>query len=377
MFIKGKRDKWLCYAVVVAMLLTAAFTLPFATDTAEEAYADIYGDYTYEVLEGSATITGYYGDRDSIDIPSQIGENNYPVKAIGDSAFNSRYSLINVTIPSSVTSIGDYAFSSCSKLASVIIPDSVTSIGEFAFIGCNSLINIFIPNSVTSIGECAFYACISLKSINIPTGVTSIEGYTFQECSSLISMTIPSNVTSIGAQAFVDCSSLTSVTIPNSVVSIAWNAFLSCPNLRLKVYSGSYAQSYAIENGVPYDLIDAPVVVYPVVTPAAPTVQPAPKAAPAAPKKLAAPTAKVGKKQIKITWKKSATKGISGYEVQYRIVGKKWAMKKIGAKATSLTIKKLKPGKRYEVRVRALKKSGGKTAYGAWSKTIKSGKVKR
>jgi uncharacterized repeat protein (TIGR02543 family) len=98
---------------------------------------------------------------------------------------------------------------------------------------------------------------------------------------------------------------------------------------------------------------------------------------PAAPKKLAAPKAKVGKKQIKVTWKKSTTKGISGYEVQYRIVGKKWATKKLGAKATSLTIKKLKPGKRYEVRVRALTKSGGKTAYGAWSKTMKSGKVKR
>jgi uncharacterized repeat protein (TIGR02543 family) len=101
------------------------------------------------------------------------------------------------------------------------------------------------------------------------------------------------------------------------------------------------------------------------------------EAKPNAPKKLATPQTKVGKKQIKITWKKSATKGVSGYEVQYRLVGKKWTTKKIGAKATSITIKKLKPGKRYEVRVRALKKSGGKTAYGAWSKIKKSGKVKR
>jgi minor extracellular protease Epr len=94
------------------------------------------------------------------------------------------------------------------------------------------------------------------------------------------------------------------------------------------------------------------------------------------PKKLAAPTAKAGKKQIKVTWKKSATKDISGYEVQYRIVGKKWVTKKLGAKATSFTIKKLKPGKKYELRVRAIKTSGGKTAYGPWSKIIKSDKVK-
>jgi uncharacterized repeat protein (TIGR02543 family) len=101
------------------------------------------------------------------------------------------------------------------------------------------------------------------------------------------------------------------------------------------------------------------------------------EAKPATPKKLATLTATAGKKQIKITWKKSATKGLSGYEVQYRIVGQEWVTKKLGANATSLTIKKLKPGKSYEVRVRAYTKSGGKTAYGAWSKTIKSGKVKR
>jgi hypothetical protein len=191
------------------------------------------------------------------------------------------------------------------------------------------------------------------------------------------------------------------------VTFIGDDAFEFCPNLRLKVYSDSYAQSYAVENDIPYDLIDgsgsgtgdngagsgtgggSPGVTPPVVTPNptpvtpnVPYVNPDPKPAkpdakPAAPKKLAAPKAAAGKKQIKVTWKKSDAKDVSGYEVRYRIAGKKWVTKKIGAKTTSLTIKKLKPGKKYEVRVRALKKSGGKTAYGAWSKTIKSGKVKR
>ncbi|MDR1291896.1 MAG: fibronectin type III domain-containing protein [Clostridiales Family XIII bacterium] len=113
--------------------------------------------------------------------------------------------------------------------------------------------------------------------------------------------------------------------------------------------------------------------------PAAATATATDKAAPTAPKKLAAPTAKAGKKQLKITWKKSSAKGVSGYQVQYRVVGagQEWEMEKLGAKAMSLTIKKLKPGKIYELRVRAAKKSGGKTAYGSWSKTIKSGKVKQ
>ena len=42
---------------------------------------------------------------------------------------------------------------------------------------------------------------------------------------------------------------------------------------------------------------------------------------------------------------------------------------------TTVTVKKLKSGKKYSFRVRAYKKVGGKTYYGAWSKT-KSVKVK-
>jgi uncharacterized repeat protein (TIGR02543 family) len=88
---------------------------------------------------------------------------------------------------------------------------------------------------------------------------------------------------------------------------------------------------------------------------------------------------KAGKKQVKITWKKApAAQKVSGYQVQYRQVGtKKWQAKTVKAKAASLTIEKLKPGKKYEVRVRAYTKSGGKIAYGPWSKTYRTGKVKK
>jgi hypothetical protein len=135
--------------------------------------------------------------------------------------------------------------------------------------------------------------------------------------------------------------------------------------LRLKGSDGGSGGSYT-GGGVGVTIDAAPV-------PTAATSA----AKPAAPKKLEAPKAAAGKKQIKITWKKPSTKGISGYQIQYRVVGKNWTMKKIGAKATSLTIKKLQPGKKYEVRVRAFKKSGNKTVYGPWSKTMKSGTVKR
>jgi uncharacterized repeat protein (TIGR02543 family) len=95
------------------------------------------------------------------------------------------------------------------------------------------------------------------------------------------------------------------------------------------------------------------------------------------PKKLAAPRATPGKLSVKIKWKKAtAAQRINGYQIQYRIQGKKWTTKKAGAKAISLTVKKLQKGKKYDIRVRAYKKVGGSNYYGPWSKIRKTGKVK-
>lgn len=51
------------------------------------------------------------------------------------------------------------------------IGENVT-IGTNAFLRYGSLLNITIPNSITSLGGYAFYLCHSLLNINIPSGVT-------------------------------------------------------------------------------------------------------------------------------------------------------------------------------------------------------------
>ena len=84
---------------------------------------------------------------------------------------------------------------------------------------------------------------------------------------------------------------------------------------------------------------------------------------------------KKGKKAFKITWKKVS--GVSGYQVQYSTSKKftKKTSKKItykGNKKFTKTVKKLKGGKKYYVRVRTYKtvKVNGKTVklYSSWSK---------
>ena len=105
---------------------------------------------------------------------------------------------------------------------------------------------------VTSIGDGAFSVCSGLTKITIPNGVTSIGDYAFSDCSGLTKITIPNGVTSIGDNAFSDCRGLTEITIPDSVTSIGDYAFYDCTNLTIYGYTGSYAETYAKENDIPF-----------------------------------------------------------------------------------------------------------------------------
>jgi len=88
---------------------------------------------------------------------------------------------------------------------------------------------------------------------------------------------------------------------------------------------------------------------------------------PAKVKKLKLKRAK-NKKKMTVSWKKVS--GASGYQIQYSIKANFKSAKKVTVKKASkvkATIKKLKKGKKYYVRVRAYKTADGTKAYGAWS----------
>ncbi len=83
-----------------------------------------------------------------------------------------------------------------------------------------------------------------------------------------------------------------------------------------------------------------------------------------------------GKKKFTVQWKKD--KKADGYQVQYSTDKKfKKNVKSVNVskKSTKATVKKLKKGKTYRVRVRSYKKINGKKYYSGWGK-VKSVKVK-
>ena len=208
-------------------------------------------------------------------------------------------SLTNITIPDSVTSIECEAFYNCSSLTNITIPDGVTSIESETFYNCQSLSNIDISNSLISIGMDAFAHCKNLKNIKIPDSVTTIELGAFNDtlwynnqpdgllyagkvlylykgempentkitlkndtsgiadnafsyCTNLTNIKIPDSVTIIGAWAFFSCPNLTAIEIPSSVIGIGVYALLGCGNLTIYGNIGSYAESYANINVIPF-----------------------------------------------------------------------------------------------------------------------------
>jgi len=173
-----------------------------------------------------------------------------------DSIFKNCSSLQSFTIPGSVTQIGGSVFYGCSSLTSIDIPDSVTSMGGNAFWNCSSLTSITIPDGITRLSDYIFYNCSSLSSITIPDSVNDFGFYAFANCTSLSSLIIPDDFTAIRDGVFSGCTSLSSITIPAGVTSIGNDAFLNCSNLTIYGYAGSYAESYAASNSIPFVAID-------------------------------------------------------------------------------------------------------------------------
>lgn len=95
-------------------------------------------------------------------------------------------------------------------------------------------------------------------------------------------------------------------------------------------------------------------------------------------KSVALTSVKAQKKAMKVTWKKSADK-VSGYQVRYSTSKSFKTCKTVSVKYTkkvnSRTVKGLKSGKRYYVKVRTYVKNTDGTYYSKWSK-VKSVKVK-
>lgn len=228
------------------------------------AMAKTYGDYEYEVKNGTVTITGYNGKSTATSIPAEI--EGLPVTTIGEKAFSkAEHTLERVNIPDSIVSIQDCAFDQCSRIKEMKIPDSVMEVLGNPFRYCfniqfnissdhpalavmegvlfskadrrlvcypqwKGLTEYSIPQGIEIISKNAFYDNNDLTMVYIPDSVTEIQDSAFSGCHSLGDMVFPEGLTKIGASAFWFCG-MKNLTIPGSVTVIGKNAFSSMESL--------------------------------------------------------------------------------------------------------------------------------------------------
>lgn len=228
---------------------------PSEPDIPEEPDDSSQTNINYKLKDDESTIiiTNCTSSDENIIITSMI--DGYKVTEIGESAFEDCANLKSVKLQEGITKIGEYAFAGCSGLADITIPESVTKIGGFAFIGTKWLEEKQKENPIVTVNGIVIDGSNCVGDIEISKGVKEIGSYAFFLCDeSLTSITVPEDVTKIGEYAFASCGGLTDITIPESVTEIGDYAFLDSGLTTIKGKKGSYAQSYANENG--YEFVD-------------------------------------------------------------------------------------------------------------------------
>lgn len=185
------------------------------------------GDYIYSV--GAQKIIYYRGTEKELDIPAALKKDGveYPVKAIGDSAFlgtNLQNKLKKLTLPESIETIGEQAFA-LNELESITLPAALQELGREAFANNDMTALTFEPESkLSAISESAFannrlselnFSALSelstvsesafshntLKTLQLPDGLQLIEADAFSD-NRLSEVQLPAMLSEIGDGAF-------------------------------------------------------------------------------------------------------------------------------------------------------------------------------
>ena len=154
------------------------------------------------------------------------------------------------------------SFYDCTGLEEVILSSNVEKIGDTAFSGCESLKSINLPEGLKIIGTC-FISRTAIKSLWVPkTVINNVDAFAGYGATggalALEEVIFEEGMTKIPKYFFGDYSEnkkLKLVEIPESVTEISKDAFEDL-NITIYGYKNSRAESYAIENNIPFSALD-------------------------------------------------------------------------------------------------------------------------
>lgn len=212
-------------------------------------------DFQYTIIDGQATITGFSGEPETLEIPAVI--EGSPVTEIRDNAFYKCASLKSVKLPETLEKMGHHCFFECTSLEEISIPDSTTDIGMGCFDGCSSLRKAVLSENLAILPESCFRDCSSLENIIIPQNTAEIQKFCFAGCTSLSGISLSGNLKTIGDLAFFGCNSVGELYIPDSVEnigirSLGFGEYGRISGFSISGAAGTVSEKYAAENGFPF-----------------------------------------------------------------------------------------------------------------------------
>ena len=269
----------------VETIANGAFINTNDMDLSGKAYLFNGSIHDYEEAE--------YNFNDTYSLTTVTFAEGSKLKLIDQWAFQGHQALKSITLPDSLEKIGYGAFIICTSLTEINVPKNVDEIGACAFqtrgwnyeSGNLSKITVDennpnfksvdgvvfskdgktivaypvaksgeygIPADVSKIAEAAFANCQKLTSVTIPEGVTEIPENAFSYCTALAEAKLPSTLKTIGKWGF-EATAMTSIDIPESVTAIDAHAFESSSLKNINGVEGSYAETFANENGYKFN----------------------------------------------------------------------------------------------------------------------------
>jgi len=188
------------------------------------------------------TVTGIGSCTDTVVVIPSIHD-GLPVKAIADYAFSGS-NVNSVHIGWGITNIGMYAFNSMYSLHELTIPSSITAIDAYAFTDtqisrvyisdASAWCEIIFANHTSNplhFGADLYLNGELVTDLIIPGKIETIRSYTFVGCTSLRSVTLPDDVKVIGERAFSGCKAMTDLFIGNRLSDVGEYAFEGCEAL--------------------------------------------------------------------------------------------------------------------------------------------------
>lgn len=114
-------------------------------------------------------------------------------------------------------------------------------------------ISVYVPDGSLAEDTCLVYVHCE-KVMCLPGELKTIQSEAFKG-NATEEFILGEGVQFVGQRAFADCINLQIIYLPDSLLGIAEDAFEGCGDVKAIVSKGSYAEQYAIEHGMRYDIL--------------------------------------------------------------------------------------------------------------------------